>query len=126
MTLGDTSWMFFSCYYLFLFFCHFLFNTKSTRKFISVCPLGYPLFIQKVKRKMDPIFEHPVFDSVREKMKCFIMQHEKSQEAFKNSLYICFKCGCSKIFSVKKQVRSADEGRTVFNECRDCNNKWRN
>ena len=64
---------------------------------------------------MDPIFEHPVFDSVREKIKYFIMQHEKSQEAFKNSLYIYFKCGGSKIFSIEKQVRSADEGTTVFN-----------
>ena len=94
-------------------------------KFISVCPLGHPLFIQKVKRKMDPIFEHPVFDSAREKMKRFIRQHEKSQEAFENSLYTCFKCGGSKIFSIAKQVNSADEETTVFNECRDCNNKWR-
>ena len=35
---------------------------------------------------MDPIFEHPVFDSPREKMKRFIRQLEKSQEAFENSL----------------------------------------
>ena len=25
-----------------------------------------------------------------------------------------------------KTVRSADEGTSVFNECRDCHNKWRN
>ena len=80
MTLDDTSGMFFSCYHFFLFFfCRFLFNTKSMRKSILVCPLGQPLFIQKVKRKMDPIFEHPVFESAREKMKGFIRQLEKSQ-----------------------------------------------
>ena len=74
---------------------------------------------------MDLIFEHPVFDSAREKMKRFMRQLEKSQEAFSNSLYICFKCGSNNIFSVAKQVRSADEGTSVFHECRDCHNNWR-
>ena len=74
---------------------------------------------------MDPIFEHPVFDSAREKMKRFIRQLEKLQEAFENLLYTCFKCGSNNIFSVSKQVRCADEGTSVFNECRECHNKWR-
>ena len=74
---------------------------------------------------MDPIFEHPVFDLVREKIKRFIRQLEKSQEAFENSLYTCFKYGSSNVFSVAKQVRSADEGTSAFNKCRDCRNKWR-
>ena len=74
---------------------------------------------------MDPIFEHPIFDLARDKMKCFIRQFEKSQEAFENSLYTCFKCGSNNIFSVAKQVRSADEGTSVFIECCECHNKWR-
>ena len=37
-----------------------------------------------VQRKMDLIFEHSVFDSARDKMKRFIKQLEKSQEAFEN------------------------------------------
>ena len=74
---------------------------------------------------MDPIFEHPVFDSAREKMKRFIRQSGKSQEDSEKSLYTCFKCGSNNIFSVTKQARSADEGISVFNECRDCHNKWR-
>ena len=74
---------------------------------------------------MDPIFEHPVFDSAREKMKRFIKQTEKSQKALENSFYTCFKYGSNNVFSVAKQVRSADEGTSVFNECRDCHNKWR-
>ena len=49
-------------------------------------------------------------------MKRFIRQHEKSQEAFEDSLRTCLKCGGNKIFSITKQVRSADEGTTVFNE----------
>ena len=74
---------------------------------------------------MDPTLEHPVFDSAREKVKHVMRQLEKPQEALENSLYICFKCGSKKIFSIAKQVRSTDEGMTVFNECRDCRNKWR-
>ena len=74
---------------------------------------------------MDPIFEHPVFDSAQERVKCVIKQLEKLQEAPENSLYTCFKCGSNKIFSVAKQVRSADEGTSVFSESRDCHNKWR-
>ena len=66
---------------------------------------------------MDPIFEHPIFDSTREKMKRVIRQFEKPQEALENSLYTCFKCGSSKIFFIAKQARSADEEMTVFNEC---------
>ena len=86
------------------------------------------MFILRYKGKkveMDPIFEHPVFDSAREKMKRFIRQLEKSQEALENSLYTCFKCGSNKVFSIAKQVRSVDQGTTVFNECRDGHNKWR-
>ena len=74
---------------------------------------------------MDPIFEHPVFDSTREKTKRFIRQFEKSQEAFENTLYTCFKCGSNNIFSIAKQVRSADKGTSVFKECHECHNKWR-
>ena len=79
----------------------------------------------KVETNMDPIFEHPVFHSAREKMKRFIRQLEKSRETFENSMYICFKCSSNNIFFVAKQARSADEGTSVFNECRDYHNKWR-
>ena len=72
---------------------------------------------------MDPIFDHLTFDSARERVKCVIRQLEKPQETFENSLYIYFKCGSSNLISVAKQVRSADEGTTVLNECRDCHNK---
>ena len=80
---------------------------------------------KKVETNIDPIFEHPVFDSARENMKRFIRQLEKPQDTFSGSLYTCFKCGSNNIFSVAKQVRSADEGISVFNECRDYHNKWR-
>ena len=66
---------------------------------------------------MDPIFEHPIFDSGREKMKRFIRHLEKSEKVLEKLLYTCFKCGSNNVFSVAKQVRSADEGTSVFNEC---------
>ena len=109
---------------LFFFFCHFLFNRRPTI-FVSAYPLGYFLFIQKINKNMDPIFEHPVFDSARERTKRFIRQLEKLQEAFENSLYFCFKCGSNNLFATAKQVKSADEGTSVFSECRDCYNKGR-
>ena len=58
---------------------------------------------------MDPIFEHPVFDSARKKVKRIIKQLEKPQEALEDLLYTSFKFGSNKIFSIAKQVRSADE-----------------
>ena len=86
--------------------------------------LRSPSVYLKVERKMDPIFEHPVFDSAREKVKRAIRQLEKPPAALENLLYTCFKCGSNKILSIAKQVKSA-EGTTVFDECRDWYNKWR-
>ena len=74
---------------------------------------------------MDPIFKHPIFDSAKEKVRHAMKQLKQSQEAFSDSLYTCSKCGINNIFFVAKQVSSADEGTSVFNECRDCHNKWR-
>ena len=71
----------------------------------------------KVETNMNPIFEHPVFDSARGKVKRVIRQLEKSQKALENLLYTCFRCGSSNIFSIAKQVRSADEGMSVSIEC---------
>ena len=80
---------------------------------------------KNVEVNMDPIFENPIFDSAREKVKRTMGQLEKPEEAFSNSLYTGFKCRSNNIFSVVKQVRSADEGTSVFNKCRKCYNKWR-
>ena len=74
---------------------------------------------------MDPIFEHSVFDSARGKVNRVIRQLKKSQEAVENSLYTCFRYGGNNVFSIAKQVRSADEGTSAFNECCQCRNKWR-
>ena len=90
-----------------------------------------PCFILRTQGKnaetnLDPIFEHPIFDSAREKVRRAMEQLEKSQEILENSFYTCFKCGSNKVFSIAKLVRSADEGMPVFNEYCDCHNEWRN
>ena len=87
--------------------------------------LRLPSVYPKVKRKIDPIFEHLAFDLDKEKLESVIRQLEKSQEALENLLYTCFQCGRNKIFSIAKHVRPADEETIVLNECRDCHKKWR-
>jgi len=39
-------------------------------------------------------------------------------------IYTCNKCKSTKTYSAAKQIRSADEGTTVFITCWNCNNKW--
>ena len=82
-------------------------------------------YFKGTRKKIIPFFEHPIFDKAREKVLSFIRKLEKPEETFESSLYTCFKCGSNKIFSIAKQVRFADEGTSVFNERRECDNKWR-
>ena len=107
-TFLNKFWILVFCNFLWCF-VHFYFRVQRKR----------------VETNMDPIFEHPVFDSSRESVKRTMRQLEKPQESLETSLYTCFKCESNKIFSIAKQNRSADEGITVFSECRDCHYKWR-
>ena len=52
---------------------------------------------------MDPLFQHPVFDSVRKKVKHAMRQLEKPPERLENSLYTCFKCESKDIFYRKNR-----------------------
>ena len=86
-------------------------RAASTRfgplSFVTFCD-ALSMFILRVQRKRvetntDPIFEHPVFDSAREKMKRFKKQLEKSQETFESSLHTCFKCGTNSVFLLQNR-----------------------
>ena len=80
---------------------------------------------KKPWNKNGPYFWASCFWFSQGKVKHAIRQLEKPPEALENLLYTCFKCESNKIFSIAKKVRSTDEGKTVFNKCRDCHNKWR-
>ena len=60
--------------------------------------LRLPSVYPKVKRAMDPIFEHLVSDSAREKVKRVIRQLEEQQESLENSLYTVSNVGETRYF----------------------------
>ena len=47
---------------------------------------------------MDSIFERPVFDFARERIKCVIKQLGKAEETFEILLYTCFNVGTTMYF----------------------------
>ena len=66
-------------------------------------PFVYP----KVKRKMDPIFEHPGFDSAWEKMKRFMRQLVKSQKPLKTRCTLVSNVGAT-MFSLSERWINKD------------------
>ena len=42
-----------------------------------------------------------------------------------DGLYHCKKCKSAKVISISKQVRSSDEGASVFCKCIQCDFSWR-
>ena len=42
----------------------------------------------------------------------------------RNALSRCGKCKSTNVENIARQVRSADEGMSVFSRCLDCGNKW--
>ena len=94
------------------------------RDWPCTCPLGYLLFIQKLKEKWIQFLNVLFLIQPGKRWTCYKAAW-KPREALENSLYTCFKCESNKIFSIAKQVRSGDEWMTVFNKCRGCHSKWR-
>lgn len=76
-------------------------------------------------KKMDPIFSHPVFYNAKKIKEDVLSQLEKQHKTLVKCLYVCYRCGENNIRSVSKQVRSANEGISIFNECLYCHKKWR-
>ena len=74
---------------------------------------------------MDQDFFNPIFDEAREKTKKMFNMMSTPIISHQQSLYSCHKCGSQDILSLSKQVRSCDEGTSVFNRCNKCQNKWR-
>lgn len=71
----------------------------------------------------DSVWDFPEYDDVRRQ------QEEKDEFVIRpfqieEGIFTCF-CGSKKTYSYTKQVRSADEGSSIFITCAACNKKWR-
>ena len=68
-------------------------------------------------------FDHPIYDTHRNR--------EEEEDLFLTTPFqvdegvmVC-KCGSKRTISFQKQVRSSDEGFSIFCQCVACGNKWR-
>lgn len=68
-------------------------------------------------------FNHPAYDEYR--------RREDEEDLFittpfqvDEGVMVC-KCGSKRTISFQKQVRSSDEGFSIFCQCVQCGNKWR-
>jgi DNA-directed RNA polymerase subunit M/transcription elongation factor TFIIS len=74
-------------------------------------------------KKKQIFWNHPGFDDIRK-------QQEEQDEFITNPFEVVegaveCKCGSKRVYSYARQVRSADEGTSVFAVCCECGNKWR-
>ena len=82
---GVDSWLSSSIFSFNLFMyvlCDFLPRSCLLGSFVTTFCGVLSMFILGYKRKKDPIFEHPVFDLIREKVERAMDQLRKSQETF--------------------------------------------
>jgi DNA-directed RNA polymerase subunit M/transcription elongation factor TFIIS len=83
------------------------------------------IFFQQQNIPMQYVgWNHPNFDSIREKMKEENNFIENPVIDIAEGIIQCNKCKSFKTFSYQKQVRSSDEGFTLFVNCVDCNANW--
>ena len=69
------------------------------------------------------MWNRPIFSKVRNSMKeqdNFLANPYEIEEG----VLQCGKCKSNRTLSYAKQVRSADEGTTIFAECIECGNRW--
>ena len=91
----------------------------------------FKVFDHQTKNIMDStiqsdVFQNPIFDSARARVAAvFELMTKPSPVSSEQLLYTCHKCGSKNVTSLAKQVRSCDEGTSVFNNCNNCGNKWR-
>ncbi len=66
----------------------------------------------------------PLLKTSREKVEEEI-EFSRGKKAIIKRAVKCAKCGSTNIDSQELQTRSADEGTTVFYNCRNCGNSWK-
>jgi len=69
-------------------------------------------------------WNHPKFYVIREKLNEENNFIENPVIDIAEGIIQCNKCKSFKTFSYQKQVRSSDEGFTLFVNCVDCNANW--
>jgi hypothetical protein len=69
-------------------------------------------------------WDHPTFQPIREKLAEENSFIENPIVDIAEGIIQCSKCKSYKTFSYQKQVRSSDEGFTLFVNCVNCNASW--
>lgn len=69
-------------------------------------------------------WNHPIFQTLQEKLDEENRFIENPITDIAEGIIQCSKCKSKKTFSYQKQVRSSDEGFTLFVNCVDCNANW--
>ena len=69
-------------------------------------------------------WNHDKFSKIREKIEEENSFIENPILDIEEGIIQCNKCKSYKTFSYQKQVRSSDEGFTLFVSCVDCNSSW--
>ncbi len=69
------------------------------------------------------LWEHPAFEEPAKKLEEVQFFISNPVDAV-SGVFTCGKCGGDKTVSFSKQVRSADEGTSVFVKCVGCSNTW--
>lgn len=79
--------------------------------------------IENCENEYDLVFFLPFFKHLE-------IEEEEQIEFASSKPYVeagvfkCFKCGSESVFAFSKQVRSADEGMSVFCKCSKCKHRW--
>ena len=106
-------------------------KTDSEEDYIDLCyeVVAIQLLTKDVKKTLEYIWtekykwNHPVFDVYR-------LRREEYEEFLTHPLEVeegvieCWKCQSHRTISYQRQIRSADEGTTIFAQCVQCGNKW--
>lgn len=70
-------------------------------------------------------WNHPIFDEYKKQLEEENDFIENPHVNIEEGVIECNKCGSKKTFSYQKQVRSSDEGFSLFVNCINCNSTWR-
>ena len=95
----------------------FLDANKSKMMYIEFCTTY--LFSGKKNEEVSEVYT----DKEHNISKLFESEKKVISDS-RNALSRCGRCKSTNVENIARQVRSADEGMSVFSRCLDCGNKW--